>query len=165
MEGGALVPESVTVNVRNRNHSITAEVEVDAAAGGLRRIIEERVAVTHEVREGVDKARGTTDGGPGFAVEAVGEAGDFRRPWYAVGLADTLVDAYQKALDTDPVAAFGGIVAVNRELDRATAEKIAAAIEDDDDLLNPTGAERLAKLASRGPGPVLDTVLGRVFGR
>lgn len=45
------------------------------------------------------------------------------------------------------------------------AEKIAAAIEDDDDLLNPTGAERLAKLASRGPGPVLDTVLGRVFGR
>jgi hypothetical protein len=45
------------------------------------------------------------------------------------------------------------------------AEKIVAAIEDDDDLLNPTGAERLAKLASRGPGRVLDTVLGRVFER
>ena len=44
------------------------------------------------------------------------------------------------------------------------AEKIVAAIEDDD-LLNPTGAERLAKLASRGPGRVLDTVLGRVFDR
>jgi uncharacterized protein len=45
------------------------------------------------------------------------------------------------------------------------AEKIVAAIEDDDDLLNPTGAERLAKLASRGPGRVLDSVLGRVFDR
>ena len=45
------------------------------------------------------------------------------------------------------------------------AEKIVAAIEDDDDLLNPTGAERFAKLASRGPGRVLDTVLGRVFDR
>ena len=45
------------------------------------------------------------------------------------------------------------------------AEKIVAAIEDDDDLLNPTGVERLAKLASRGPGRVLQTVLGRVFDR
>jgi short-subunit dehydrogenase len=45
------------------------------------------------------------------------------------------------------------------------AEKIVDAIEDDDDLLNPTGSERLAKLASRGPGQVLDTVLGRVFDR
>lgn len=45
------------------------------------------------------------------------------------------------------------------------AEKIAGAIEDDDELLNPSGAERLAKLASRGPGQVLDSVLGRVFDR
>jgi NAD(P)-dependent dehydrogenase (short-subunit alcohol dehydrogenase family) len=45
------------------------------------------------------------------------------------------------------------------------ARKIVAAIEGDDDLLNPTGAERLAKLASRGPGRVLDGVLGRVFER
>lgn len=45
------------------------------------------------------------------------------------------------------------------------AEKIVAAIESDHDLLNPTGAERLAKLASRGPGQVLDSILGRVFDR
>jgi len=45
------------------------------------------------------------------------------------------------------------------------SRKIVAAIEGDDDLLNPTGAERLAKLASRGPGRVLDGVLGRVFER
>ncbi|HEY7589713.1 MAG TPA: bifunctional phosphoribosylaminoimidazolecarboxamide formyltransferase/IMP cyclohydrolase [Candidatus Limnocylindrales bacterium] len=45
-----------------------------------------------------------------------------------VGLAssDELVDAYRKALDTDPVASFGGIVGVNRELDGATAREIAA---------------------------------------
>ena len=45
-----------------------------------------------------------------------------------VGLAsdDELVEAYRRALDTDPVAAFGGIVGVNRELDGATAREIAA---------------------------------------
>lgn len=45
-----------------------------------------------------------------------------------VGLAsnDELVEAYRKALDTDPVAAFGGIVGVNRPLDDATAREIAA---------------------------------------
>jgi phosphoribosylaminoimidazolecarboxamide formyltransferase / IMP cyclohydrolase len=45
-----------------------------------------------------------------------------------VGLAsnDELVEAYRKALETDPVASFGGIVAVNREMDGATAREIAA---------------------------------------
>jgi short-subunit dehydrogenase len=45
------------------------------------------------------------------------------------------------------------------------AEKIVRAIEDDDEVLNPTGAERLAKLASRGPAGLLDATLGRVFDR
>lgn len=45
------------------------------------------------------------------------------------------------------------------------AEKIVSAIEDDDELLNPTGAERLAKLVSRGPAGVLDAVLTRAFDR
>jgi phosphoribosylaminoimidazolecarboxamide formyltransferase/IMP cyclohydrolase len=45
-----------------------------------------------------------------------------------VGLAssDELVEAYRKALETDPVASFGGIVGVNRELDGPTAREIAA---------------------------------------
>ena len=45
-----------------------------------------------------------------------------------VGLAshDELVEAYRHAVETDPVAAFGGTVAVNRELDGATAREIAA---------------------------------------
>ncbi|MFH1806671.1 MAG: bifunctional phosphoribosylaminoimidazolecarboxamide formyltransferase/IMP cyclohydrolase [Pseudomonadota bacterium] len=38
---------------------------------------------------------------------------------------DTLLDAYHKALSCDPVSAFGGIIAVNRTLDAATAEEIA----------------------------------------
>jgi phosphoribosylaminoimidazolecarboxamide formyltransferase/IMP cyclohydrolase len=45
-----------------------------------------------------------------------------------VGIAssDEIVEAYRKALETDPVASFGGIVGVNRELDGATAREIAA---------------------------------------
>jgi phosphoribosylaminoimidazolecarboxamide formyltransferase/IMP cyclohydrolase len=37
-----------------------------------------------------------------------------------------LVDAYVRARDTDPVSAFGGIIAVNRTVDAAVAEAIAA---------------------------------------
>ena len=62
-------------------------------------------------------------------------ASDFTAPTVAivkhtdpVGLAsnDDLVEAYRKALDTDPVSAFGGIVGVNRPLDETTAREIAA---------------------------------------
>ncbi len=38
----------------------------------------------------------------------------------------TLADAWDRALRCDPVSAFGGIVAVNRTLDEAAAQKIAA---------------------------------------
>lgn len=62
-------------------------------------------------------------------------ARDFTSPTVAivkhtdpVGLAsnDELVEAYRRALETDSVAAFGGIVGVNRQLDGATAREIAA---------------------------------------
>jgi phosphoribosylaminoimidazolecarboxamide formyltransferase/IMP cyclohydrolase len=36
-----------------------------------------------------------------------------------------ILEAYRKALETDPVSAFGGIVAVNRPVDRKAAEEIA----------------------------------------
>ncbi len=42
-----------------------------------------------------------------------------------VALADTLVDAYLKANMADRVAAFGGCIALNRTVDKATAEAIA----------------------------------------
>jgi phosphoribosylaminoimidazolecarboxamide formyltransferase/IMP cyclohydrolase len=41
-----------------------------------------------------------------------------------VALADTLVDAYLKANMADRVAAFGGCIALNRSVDKATAEAI-----------------------------------------
>ncbi len=42
-----------------------------------------------------------------------------------VGLGGTLAKAYEKARACDPVSAFGGVVAVNRPLDGATARAIA----------------------------------------
>src|SRR5207245_8875890 len=41
----------------------------------------------------------------------------------AVG--DDLVDAYRKALRTDPASAYGSVIAVNRGVDRAAAEAIS----------------------------------------
>ena len=43
-----------------------------------------------------------------------------------IASAEELVEAYRRALDTDAVSSFGGIVGVNRELDGATAREIAA---------------------------------------
>ena len=42
-----------------------------------------------------------------------------------VAVADSVNEAYSKALACDPVSAFGGIIALNRTLDAATAEEIA----------------------------------------
>ena len=61
-------------------------------------------------------------------------AQDFPRPTVAIikhgnpcGLAsaDSLADAYDKALASDPVSAFGSIVSVNRPLDAETARRMA----------------------------------------
>lgn len=41
-----------------------------------------------------------------------------------VGCAETTADAYTKALATDPVSAFGGIVAFNRAVDLAAAQEV-----------------------------------------
>src|ERR1700722_18285231 len=37
----------------------------------------------------------------------------------------TVVEAYLRALESDPVSAFGGVIGVNREVDAAAAEEIA----------------------------------------
>lgn len=41
-----------------------------------------------------------------------------------VGTAENILGAYEKAYQTDPTSAFGGIIAFNRELDEATARAI-----------------------------------------
>ena len=43
-----------------------------------------------------------------------------------VALAATPLEAYRKAFATDPVSAFGGIIAFNRPLDAATVEAVSA---------------------------------------
>ncbi len=62
-------------------------------------------------------------------------AQDFTEPTVSIikhgnpcGLASgtTLAEAYEKALASDPVSAFGGIIAVNRLLDAATAKLISS---------------------------------------
>jgi phosphoribosylaminoimidazolecarboxamide formyltransferase / IMP cyclohydrolase len=61
-------------------------------------------------------------------------ATEFHRPGVAIikhnnpcGAAeqDSLLDAYLKAFACDPVSAFGGVIAINRELDAATAEELS----------------------------------------
>jgi len=42
-----------------------------------------------------------------------------------VAVGRTALDAYQRAFACDPLSAFGGVIAVNRRLDRAAAEAIA----------------------------------------
>jgi phosphoribosylaminoimidazolecarboxamide formyltransferase / IMP cyclohydrolase len=42
-----------------------------------------------------------------------------------VATASTLAESAQRALEVDPVSAFGSVIAVNRKLDRAAAETIA----------------------------------------
>jgi phosphoribosylaminoimidazolecarboxamide formyltransferase/IMP cyclohydrolase len=67
------------------------------------------------------------------ADAALGLVKEFDRPACAIikhtnpagcATAETLADAYDRALRTDAKSAFGGIVALNRECDEATAEQI-----------------------------------------
>lgn len=43
-----------------------------------------------------------------------------------VGVGRSVLEAFEKAYAADPVSIFGGIIAVNREIDEATAEKMHA---------------------------------------
>ena len=43
-----------------------------------------------------------------------------------VGVGTTIADAFNKAYEADPVSIFGGIIALNREVDVETAEKLSS---------------------------------------
>jgi len=67
------------------------------------------------------------------AAAAIQLVSDFDRPAAAIvkhmnpcglAVADDIATAYRMAYECDPTSAFGGIVAVNRPLDRTTAEQI-----------------------------------------
>ena len=56
-----------------------------------------------------------------------------------VALADDLATAYQRALECDERSAFGGIVALNRPVDAATAARMVAGPQADLDAWHRAG--------------------------
>ena len=77
-----------------------------------------------------------------------------------VAVGKSLEDAYRRALECDPVSAFGGIVAVNRRLDRAAALKmveifteVVIAPEADDDAIEVFAAKKNLRLLVTGGLP------------
>ncbi len=104
------------------------------------------------------------------ADAAWGMAAEFDQPCVVIvkhtnpaglAVAATLADAYPAALAGDPVSAFGGIVAVNRPLDGATAgrivevftEVVCAPAVDDDALAVLRTRANLRVLALEPPAP------------
>ncbi len=87
---------------------------------------------------------------------------------------ETLLGAYVKALATDPVSAFGGVLAFNRAIDAATAEEVAklfveciAAPGFDDKAKSIFAAKknlRLLELPPDGLDPERELQLKRILG-
>jgi phosphoribosylaminoimidazolecarboxamide formyltransferase/IMP cyclohydrolase len=84
-----------------------------------------------------------------------------------VALGATLAEAYEKALASDPASAFGGIIALNRRLDAASARKIVEifteaiiAPEVDDEALAIVAARKNLRLLIAGalPDPRMPTL-------
>jgi phosphoribosylaminoimidazolecarboxamide formyltransferase / IMP cyclohydrolase len=75
-----------------------------------------------------------------------------------VAVAGSAAEAYAKAFKTDPTSAFGGIIAFNRELDRASAEHVAKQFVEV--LMAPAfSAEALAVFAAKANVRVLQIEL------
>jgi phosphoribosylaminoimidazolecarboxamide formyltransferase / IMP cyclohydrolase len=77
-----------------------------------------------------------------------------------VAVGESLLEAYQKALNSDPVSAFGGVVALNRKIDAASARKIVEifteviiAPEADDEALAILAAKKNVRLLLAGSLP------------
>jgi phosphoribosylaminoimidazolecarboxamide formyltransferase/IMP cyclohydrolase len=76
-----------------------------------------------------------------------------------VAVAKTLKEAYERAFATDPVAAFGGIIAVSRPLDGAAADAISKQFVEV--LIAPAVTEEARKaLSSKANVRVLEVPLG-----
>ncbi len=91
-----------------------------------------------------------------------------------VAIGSNLLDTYKRALECDSVSAFGGIVALNRKLDRTAAEAIAEiftevviAPEADEDAIAVFAKKKNLRLLVTGglpdpaaPGTAIKTVAG-----
>ncbi len=86
----------------------------------------------------------------------------------------SLKDAYVKAMATDPVSAFGGIVSFNRPVDKETAEELAKTFleviiapgfdQDAIDILTGKKNVRLLEISEPGTGRPADLDFRRVVG-
>ena len=59
-----------------------------------------------------------------------------------VAIADAIGEAYEKALACDPLSAFGGVIALNRAVDRALAERLHEHFVEVADRARPTTRTR-----------------------
>jgi len=66
-----------------------------------------------------------------------------------VAIASTIAEAYDKAFECDPKSAFGGIVALNQEMDEATAKQIMANAKADVVIARGYSKEALELLAAK----------------
>ena len=83
----------------------------------------------------------------------------------------TVVEAYQKALEADPISAFGGVLAFNREVDGAAAADVAklfteaiAAPGYTNEALAVFAAKKNLRLLAVGTGGVGDPVVKSISG-
>ncbi len=84
--------------------------------------------------------------------------------------ATTLSESYRRAFEADPISAFGGVLAFNRELDRETAEEIAKTFieaiaapgysEDALKILNTKKNLRLLRVMRSALEPVVKSITG-----
>ena len=87
-------------------------------------------------------------------------------------VAPDLATAYQRALDGDELAAFGGIVALNRTVDAATAERMVAGPQADvviapgyeDGVVDALRAKRKNTRVLSAPAPMADPISLRQLG-
>jgi phosphoribosylaminoimidazolecarboxamide formyltransferase/IMP cyclohydrolase len=89
------------------------------------------------------------------------------------GCADgaTLAEAYTRALEADPISAYGGVLAFNRTLDEPTAREVAklfteaiAAPDYDPAALAVLAARRNLRLLKVAPGPAEEPVVKSISG-
>lgn len=88
-----------------------------------------------------------------------------------VAVADSVFEAYSKAYDCDPVSIFGGIVAINRKIDKATAEEmnktfleVIAAPDYDEDALEVLRTKKNLRVIKCSTTPQDDNYIVSVDG-
>ncbi|WP_085993304.1 bifunctional phosphoribosylaminoimidazolecarboxamide formyltransferase/IMP cyclohydrolase [Oceanobacillus senegalensis] len=64
-----------------------------------------------------------------------------------IGVSETLFDAFNRAFDADPISIFGGIVALNKEVDSQTAEKLSSIFLEI--IIAPSFSEKALEILTR----------------